>query len=176
MKIPSPPKNVDAPKEPTVPGNEREASSPTVQPDENHPRSAAAPVRDAGELPPPRPPWVPNSGRQDPSPSMRKPGKSHRVHSISSRRKEKGPEGGETTIPMDDGRTRLSTSNTPRTKQREHPGKAKQPQGPEQKNNANPHNDAEVTSREVPPDLREKLNRRRSEVRTTPPVPPSKGR
>ena len=79
-------------------------------------------------------------------------------------------------VPVDDGRTRLSTSNTPLIKQRKHPGKAKHSQRPEQKNNANPHNEAEVTSREAPPDLREKLNRRRSEVRTTPLVAPLKGR
>ena len=47
---------------------------------------------------------------------------------------------------------------------------------PEQKNNGSPPNEAKVTSREVPPDLKEKLNRRRSEVRKTPPVAPPKGR
>ncbi|XP_062113612.1 uncharacterized protein LOC133824666 [Humulus lupulus] len=140
MKDSPPPKNVNASKEPGVHKDEREASSPAVPPDENHLRTVVAPMRDAGDFPPPRTPQVPNSGRQDLGPSTRRPDKNPRVHS------------------------------------REHPGKAKQLQGPEQKNNANPHNDTEVTSREAPPDLREKVNRRRSEVRTTPPVAPSKGR
>ena len=84
MKNPPLPRDVEAPKEPEVHEVEREASSPAVPPNENHPRSTAATAKDVGEFPPLRSPQVPNSGRQDPGPSMRRPDKHPRVHSVSS--------------------------------------------------------------------------------------------
>ena len=148
------------------------ASSPAAPPGESPPR---APSGNTNEFPLPKPPQVPNSGRQDPGPSTRRHDKHPRVHSVSSssksrfyeeeirelhrknqrlettlenmqevlngllqgkssvtlpKRKEKGKDGVETTVPVDDGRTRHSTSNTPRMKQCDHPEPPKQAQKP----------------------------------------------
>ena len=92
------------------------------------------------------------------------------------KRKEKGREGAETTVSVDDGRTRHSTSNTPQTKQREHPEPPKQAQKPELKTNVAPHNDDEATSKRAPSDLREELNKKRAGKRTTPPMEPREGK
>ena len=84
MRDPPPPANMEAPREPEAPRDKREASSPVVPPEEDRPRSATSPVRGANEFLPPRPPQVPNPGRQDPGPLTCRADKNPRVHSVSS--------------------------------------------------------------------------------------------
>ena len=79
------------------------------------------------------------------------------------RRKGEEHEKGESTVPVDDGRTQLSTSKTPQTKYQEQ----RRREGDGRKN------EAEVPSKEAPPGLRKELHGERSEVRDIPPaVPP----
>ena len=76
QKDPPPPKHGGRPEESLPPREEKEASSPTIRPDEGH---LEPPVHSLH-----RPPVAPRSSHQHPGPLTHWPGKGPRVHSVSS--------------------------------------------------------------------------------------------